>query len=342
MKKKHIIFYLLGTLLIMLLFLPLTVYKQVYQCGQSMILQVEYTFPKAIKRMVEDKMEKEHFDIPVYIHNPEKKKIGEYETRTATYPDTSFTFVAKVVSREDYVFGLCQTYLLDAGKLEPGPLKQILDSMLYAKGINIHTEVGITSAFHTKIDKWSNDTTQMSVKHRFSIPEQGNYEDINYYLLIDYPIAMLWKLMPKIDVYFLIILILTTIIILVSLYIKIKKEKKPGIILLKSGKYGMKEILLDVQQKALIIDRKKYKPSPQQYELITLFLQADKQRVNKYTIKRKFWPSHDEANSNMTTCINRLKKKLEEIESGYTIITDPINEDFYCLVFVDHSHASDY
>lgn len=333
MKKLslYILRVLLGVFFVILLSIVIISAYKTKEIEQSLFEELAFIFRNSIQKNVEQKTE------TVFLmswHKPlPEENIKRYETRTAIYSDTTFTYQARITDRNTTRFNLFQTHLLDEKKLKADDIQVLFDSLLIDKNIHTKSIVGVTASYYTKLNDWSNDTTAINIKQRISFLEQGIYEDINYHAYIDYPFSTLWRLIPKRNIY---ILLFCNIAIGTFLFFglyQLKIEKQDNIIHLKNNNYLIKDLLFDVEEKSLISEKKKktVKLSNQLYELLLLFLKAHHNRVNKKSIKKHFWPNTLNPSTNMTSAVNRLNKELKEVNCFYTIVTDPKNEDYYIL-----------
>jgi hypothetical protein len=329
MKKsiKHISKLLLGAFLVVILLFIGYILHQGREAKQNISEKFPLLLEEVVKKHINQKSESIYYAIQ-QIHDP-NKKIGEYETRTARYTDTTFIYKSRIVDIETFKFNSIQTLYLKTGQLHADSIQKLFDEELQANNIHVESIIGITASFYTQLNNWSSDTTAIDINLRTSYTNQGLYEDINYYAYTHYSFYTLWELMPKTTIYILFICCLLSGFLLFWWIIQRKKERKNGITLLKNGDYRIKDILFDVKEKKLITDEKDLKLAVQPYELILLFILAANHRVSKSEIKQKFWPKTIDATSNMTSGVNRLNKRLKDINCAYTINTDPKNEKYY-------------
>ncbi|MEG0039784.1 MAG: hypothetical protein RR711_11480, partial [Bacteroides sp.] len=82
----------------------------------------------------------------------------------------------------------------------------------------------------------------------------------------------------------------------------------------------------------LLHGEKRIKLPQQLRDLMQMFMKAKENRVEKIKLKRYWTKRHGEdAQSNMTTAIYRLNKRLAETGVPYKIAIDMENKDFYRL-----------
>lgn len=282
----------------------------------------------SVRKYIESKMGDAYYSA-VYEYDPNKKKIGEYEIRTAKYADTTFTYRSKIVSPAESAFRGFQTVFLEIGQLYPDSIQIIFDELLEEEDVYVQSIIGITSSFYVKKNEWSGDTAALDINYRTSLINQGDFEDINYYAYVHYSSYTLWTLMYKMPIYILSILSLIIGVILLWWVRKRKREIANGIELREDGNYRIKDLLYYTNEKRLVSEDKEMKLSPQLHELLLMFLNADEYRVNKTEIKQKFWPKYIDATSNMTSTVNRLNGTLKDIGCTYIVIADPKNDDSY-------------
>lgn len=277
------------------------------------------------------KKSKEIYYAGKYKYDPTKMKLGEYETRTAQYEDTTFTYRRQIFDPATDAFMAFQTCFLDIGQLHSKEIHHIYDSLLKGKNIHLESIIGITSSFYTTTNDWSSDTTVININSRAAFINQGDYEDINYYAYIHYSFYTLWKLMPKVAIYILFFCSLFTGLLLIWRIIQKQRERRNYIIRLKNGNYQIVNILFETSEKRLISNDKELKLTPQLYDLLLLFLSSTNYRVSKAEIKNRFWPSTINSVSNMTSTVNRLNKGLKNILCVYAISIDSKNDEYYIL-----------
>lgn len=267
-----------------------------------------------------------------YVHAPAELIIGEYEEKTATYADTTFTYQQRITDHATHLFNMLQTGMVDLHTLKADDLHHLFDSLLCTHNIHAQSVIGVTASFYTKMNEWSNDTTSLNINYRTVYANQGLYEDINYYACLGYSPLTLWKLMAKKLIYMLLVLLaFIALFFLRHIYIK-RKRMRNGITALPNGNYQIQRILFDTKEKMLITKAHEGKLTAQLQELLLMFMQADECRVSKADIKERFWPKNCDPTNNMTSAINRIKTVLKEVDCAYTIISEPENEDFYIFI----------
>ncbi|NDV81658.1 hypothetical protein D0T87_06630 [Bacteroides sp. 51] len=264
-----------------------------------------------------------------YEYDPNSKEIGGYETRTARYADTTFTYRSKIVTPAESALRDFQTLLVEIEQSYQDSIQVVFDDLLQKENIYAQSIIGITSSFYTKKNEWSGDTLALKPNYRTAFTNQGVYEDINYYAYIHYSSYTIWHLMHKTLIYILFICCLVIGIFLFWWTRKLKKEIANTTEVKKDGNYYIKDLTYYVNEKRLVLKEKEVKLSPQLHELLLMFLKTDRYRVAKIEIRQKFWPKSIDATSNMTSTINRLNKELKEIDCAYTIISDPKNDEYY-------------
>lgn len=330
--KKHISNILVGALLATILFFFGNILYQIQESKHYIFEKSPFLLEKAVRTSIEKQSAKIYY-ASTYKYNPEEKKIGEYETRTATYADTTFVFQKKITDPATETFNAFQTLLLDIGQLHADSIQFIFDDLLKEENIYAESVIGITASFYTKLNDWSSDTTAINTNYRTVFANQGNYEDINYHAYIHYSFSTLWKLIPKTLISILLICTIIIGIVLLWWLRKRKKEERNGIALLKDGNYRIKDIKFNVKEKTLTSEGAKEEIIlPRQLkDLLLLFLEANHHKVSKEDIKQKFWSKNISAITNMTSAVNRLNKSLKEVNCPYTVITDPKEEKYYIL-----------
>lgn len=291
---------------------------------------------------VKSNVDKQTVDVPYFSRHslePNNYKIGDYETRTAWYADTTFTYQVKITDPETSQLNFFQTYLLDTKQLRAIDVKLSFDSLLAQKDIHhIQSVVGINSSFYTKLNDWSSDTTEINATHRVEVLGQGNYEDINYYGHVHRPLRTLWGLMPTQTIFLLFVCTVLTGLLLLCWNYKLEKDKRYKIKRLSRGNYRINEVLFEPKKKKFTKDGVETKLADQPHDLFMLFLKAESHRVSKEYIKMVFWPANMNPNTNMTSAINRLNKELKDVGCFHTIVTDLKDEDFYVLTSADYSN----
>jgi len=311
-------------------FLGVLLFK-IHEAKQRLVHNTPLLLEEAVRINISHKSKKTYYATN-YKYDPQSRKVGEYETRTARYPDTIFTYKRQIADPLTSAFNGLQTALLDLKQLRSNDIYIIYDSLLQEKNFRIKSIVGITASHYTKLNDWSCDTTSIPINLRTAFTNQGDYEDINYYAYMNYSFLSLWELMSKNILYILLICIILLTSLLTWLIHKTKKEVSSGITLLKNGNYRIKSILFNINEKVLISNDKKINLPTQLYELFLMFLKISDNKVSKKDIKLKFWPKNIDSTSNMTSAINRLNKILKDSNCGYTISTDPKNDEYYILI----------
>lgn len=277
---------------------------------------------EAIKENTENRTQKAPFS--GLTHNPDK--IGTIEDRIFATSDTTFTYKYKVTDLETELLQSKQSILLLTEELHSNDILVILDSLLNQNNITCQLTVGITASFYKKLNDWtpSNDTINTHFDYHTSLTKQGLFGDISYHTYINYSFKTLWYLMNQ---SLILSLLLLDILMLCFLVTRITKQKC----------HKQTEIKADV----LPATTKELKLTGQLYELFQMFTDNNG-LVNKESIKKTFWPHYQNSTTNMTTLIDRLKKKLSENENPYTIITDPENDQFYRLVPINKADTIQY
>ncbi|NDV66541.1 hypothetical protein [Bacteroides sp. 224] len=288
---------------------------------------------------------KDQLRIIRYDYQPKKHKIGEYVTKRYQTADTLIIYQAKVVDYETHIFNSNQTDLSAKNELHPQPIQHLFDSLLKENNIyHTQTAIEVTHSVLSKFHEWSRDTTSMSIDQQISFTNQGNFEDIHYYAYIDYSFLTFWKIMPK-GVLSILIAISIIIIIAIGVFHLQNHTKADPLPLLVESQHHSKDFWVDTLNKKLIYkegEKKKGKKLTSQIEKLSkLFLESENNRVNKNTLKKKLWPNHIDATTNMTTAIKRFKDFLYQIKCGYTVISDPENEDYYLFTLSDPSPETD-
>lgn len=335
MKKKNI--YVSKILLGLFLFALLSFIGHTGYCLKKVSSQMpqglSHIFENAIKINTENKMEGIHF-VTKYNVDSNKHKIGDYETRTARYADTTFTFQIKIADFETTQFNNHQTFLLDTKQLRAIDVKAVFDSLLTQKGIH-YTEsvVGIHASFYTKLNDWSSDTTEIKANHRAESLGQGNYEDINYYAHIHRPFRTLWGLMPMQTIFLLFVCTTLSGLLLLCWRYKLETDKVYRIKLLKNGNYRIKGVLFEPGKQRFSKKGKEVQLADQPHDIFMLFLREETHRVSKEYIKMSFWPANMNPNTNMTSAINRLNRELKETGCAHFVATDPKDENYYILSY---------
>lgn len=285
---------------------------------------------EAIKLNAEYKSKDSYYSAE-YKYDPQKKKIGDYETRIATYADTTFTYRSRISDPATNLFNNFQTLYLDIGKLQASDIHHIYDSLLKEKNIYLESIIGITASYYTQLNDWSNDTTSIDINLRTEITDLGNYEDIDYYAYMHYSFYTIWRLMPKTIIFILFLCCLLSGLLLLWCVVQRNKIMKNGIILRKDGNYQIKDTIFYVNEKKLITNEIEIKLTTQLNDLFMLFLQAENHRVSKAEIKKTFWEKAVNATSNMTSTVNRLNTELKDAHCAYRVIKDPQSEKYYRL-----------
>jgi hypothetical protein len=340
--KKHVSKLLSGVFSVAILLLMGTFWYQKQVAEQALSEKLPLLLEETIKKYIEQKSEEVHY-LALFKHDPnEERKIGEYETRKAQYPDTAFTYRSRIVDPETERFRDIQTLFLEIGQLHADSIQMLFDDVLQANNIHAQSIIGITASFHKKLNVWSRDTTAMDINLRTALTNQGLYEDINYYAYLHYSFFTLWGLMPKIAIGLFFLCSLLSGLLLRWWMARRRKERRNGIELLKDGNYRIKDIRLDVEGKKLVSDEKELKLTNQFHELILLFLSAADHKVSKIEIKQTFWPKTVNPTSNMTSAVNRLNKRLKEINCAYLISTDPEDERYYMFSILDTDYTEEH
>lgn len=330
LHRKNLSKLLLSIFSLILLLLIGVLTHQIKETKNYISAEAPLCLQTSVRQIVEHKA-KDIYYAAQYKYDPNERKIGEYETRTARYADTIFEYQSRIVDPGTSAFRGFQTLLLDINRLHADSIQILFDSLLQKKNIHVESIVGITASFYTKINEWSGDTTAININYRTEYTDQGDYEDIDYYAYIHYSPDTIWTLMPKKAIYPLFIACIISGLILLWWLRKRKEEKKNGIVLLKNGDYRIKEIKFNVNERRLFSEEsgQELTLTQQLNDLLLLFLEAGHHRVSKEDIKQKFWFKSSTAATNMTSAISRLNKILKDINCAYTIITDPGKEEYY-------------
>ncbi len=270
--------------------------------------------------------------------NKKSDSIGSYEIRTFRDADTTFEYRSKIVNIETQINRSRQSYLLSTRDLHSSEIQILFDSLLQQKGIYVPSVIGITDTFYIKLNDWSRDTTQFKANIKSSFAKQGIFEDINYHAYSDISFLAVWKLMPKMLIY--ILLSMTLLVGGLLVYTLKRKPQKEEVIIEPSSEIEIPVTetatnfsdteTLKIEDKKIIGGRVEVKLSAQPLHIINMFLENDN-RVSKDAIKKRFWEHNIDSTNNMTTTINRLKLSLDKAECGWTIITDPADDEYYLL-----------
>lgn len=314
-RKQSTLIILAGLLLILsgVLVWVVTIHQQ------ASIEYIHSTLPTLLKETIKENARRKTTNIPFsgLAHTP--NKIGTIEQRTFTNSDTTFTYKCTIVDAETEVLRSQQTFLLLTENLYSNDIRLILDSLLNQKNINCQITTGINATFYKKINDWSpqNDTATTRFNYHTSLTKQGLLGDINYHAYINYSFKTLWKLMPQTLILSLLLLDILILCLLIGFIIKQKCRKQ-------------------TESKAAVPQptTNNLKFTGQLSDLFQMFTEGNGQ-VSKETIKMKFWPKNENPTTNMTTLVDRLKKKLVEAEYPCTIITDPEDDKFYKLTAVE-------
>ncbi len=287
---------------------------------------------KAMKKDISKKIEKEYFYFSEHENDPRKQKMGKYEEKTYRSQDTTFTYQSKIVDWETDLFRGNQCYLQVTNRLHPQEVKVIFDSLATEKNIIAKSAIGIISTFYKEQNEWAGDTTSMSIDYRTSIDKLGDFENISYRVYFDYSFSTIWKLMPKMALYILLLLQVLCCLTLIGWLIKRAKERRKEIIKFKNGNYKIDSIILNPNTMRLKNEEKELLLPAQQNQLLLLFLQSEDHKVSKKMIMDTFWAkSYSDPKSKMTTAIDRLRTSLKSIGSERIIYTEK-SSDYYELV----------
>ena len=288
---------------------------------------------EAMRKDISRKLEKEYIYFSEYENDPRKKNIGKYEKRTYKSQDTTFTYQSKIVDWETDLFRGNQCYLQVTNKLHPQEVKVIFDSLAIRKKIiATKSAIGIISTFYKEQNEWAGDTTNMSIDYRTSIDKLGDFENISYLVYLDYSFGTIWKLMPKIALFLLLLLQVLCGITLIGWSIKRAKERRKEIVKLKNGNYKIDSIIFNPNTMKLTNEEKELVLPAQQNQLLLLFLQSEDHKVSKDTIMDTFWAkNYSDSRTKMTTAIDRLRTSLKGIGSERIIHTQK-GSDHYELV----------
>lgn len=290
--------------------------------------QITPLFDEAIKKNVELKM-KNVFVYSTYVNDPKKEK-KEYEERSIITKDSTIKVQTKIVDKETYFRNSAQSFLLVVGRMQPDTLGVLFDKAIHDKGITAQTAVSIVC--HDTIMELSKDTTNLSIDYRTPIIVQGDLGEITYRGYVDYSPATVIHFMSKTLLYSLFAFELILAACFIGYLIHKRRFKHNEITKLKNGNYQMGNVLVDIKEKKLCTDFKETKLTPQQYDLLLLFLLSEEHQMSKENIQDKFWPKSTTANTSMTTAINRLRTVLAEIEATFTIITEKGEKDYLLAV----------
>ena len=286
---------------------------------------------EAMRKDISKKMEKEYFYFSEHENDPRKQKMGKYEEKTYRSQDTTFTYQSKIVDWETDLFRGNQCYLQVTNRLHPQEVKVIFDSLAAEKNIIAKSAIGIISKFYKEQNEWAGDTTSMSIDYRTSIDKLGDFENISYHVYFDYSFSTIWRLMPKMALYILLLLQALCSITLIGWLIKRAKEHRKEIIKLKNGNYKIDSSILNPNTMRLKNEEKELLLPAQQNQLLLLFLQSEDHKVSKKAIMDTFWPKYSNPRNNMTTAIDRLRTILTDIRSQRIIYSEK-NSDYYELV----------
>lgn len=258
-------------------------------------------------------------------------KIGSTIVRTFQTADTTFTYPYKITDMETEILDSRQSFLLLADNLHSHDIKVILDSLLQQNNINSQTTVGISASFCKKFNDWSSpiDTANTHLSYQTCLVKQGLWGDINYRAHISYTFAALWRLMPQTLILVLLLLEILSFCLCIGYIIKRRYNQGRQTLLIEKEQ-TIPYQKTTVEANALSTAIKDIKLKGQNADLLQMFIESNG-RVNKETIKKRFWSTSENPTTNMTTLVDRLKKKLAEAESSYIIITDPEDDRFYLL-----------
>jgi uncharacterized protein YneF (UPF0154 family) len=327
--KKYVSKLLSGVFSVAILLLVGTFWYQKQVAEQALSENFPRLLEETVQKYIEQKSKVSDYSALIK-HNPDReKRIGEYETRTVQYSDTTFTYQSRIVEPETKLLKGFQTFFLEVGRLHADSIQMLFDEVLQANNIHAQSIIGITADSHKKLNVWSRDTTAMDIHLRAALTNQGLHEDINYYAYLHYSFFTLWGLMPKTAIGLFFLCSLLSGLLLRWWIARRRKERRNGIELLKDGNYRIKDILLDVEKRKLVSDEKGLELTAQPFKLLLLFLSAADHKVRKTALKQTLWPDTMNPSSNMTSAVNRLNKELKEINCAYMIKEDLADEEYY-------------
>lgn len=291
--------------------------------------QITPLLEESIASNIELKM-KNVFVQSTYIYDPKSvnKKYGEIKIVTK---DTIIKKNVKLIDERVSFQNSGQSYLLVAGRMHTDTLGRLFDKAIHDKGIMAKTAVSIVS--HDTIKELSKDTSNFSVTYKTPGIIQGDLKEITYHGYVDYSPASVIAIMPKDLLYVLSFFELILVACFINYLIHKRRFRYNEITKLKNGNYQMGNVLVNKEQKRLCTPFKDVKYTPQQYELLSLFLENKEYRVSKEIIQEKFWPKSITANTSMTTSINRLRNILADIGANVSIVTEKGERDYHLAIY---------
>lgn len=328
LQKKHIKYSVAILFLGITALFAYTLYR-IKKKASEIELTSTVLLQNAIKKTVLAKETTTYYALSSYEHKPED--MGKFETRTVEYADTSFVYQIEIADRETDLFRSLQTLFLYANEFPVDTLNAVFDSLCAEQNIYVKSAIHITAQLPCKKSIWSKDTTDMNIKYRVIIPYQGEHQDINYYAYMETDALTYWQFIPKPVFYILIILILLLSTILTTQKYTQLKNKRLGFPELKDDYHKVGNFIVNTKRKEIICKETTHSLSKQQYNLLIMFLITPDKRIHKTDIKEELWQKNENATSNMTTAVKRLKDTMQNCGCNYTIVTDGEDKSYYIL-----------
>ena len=327
-QKKHIKYSVIILLLCITALFAYTLYH-IKKKASEIELTSTVLLQNAIKKTVLAKETTTYYAFSSYEHKPED--MGKFETRTVEYADTSFVYQIETVDRETDLFRSLQTLFLYTNEFPVDTLNAVFDSLCVEKDIYVKSAIHITAQLPCKRNIWSKDTTGMNIKYRATIPYQGEHQDINYYAYMEANALTYWRFIHKPVFYILVPFILLLSIILATQKYTQLKNKRLGFPELNDDYHQVGNFIVNTKRKEITCKKTTHSLPKQQFKLLFMFLTTPDKRIHKTDIKEELWPKNENATSNMTTAIKRLKDTMQNYGCNYTIVTDSEDESYYIL-----------
>ncbi|MEG0462316.1 hypothetical protein [Bacteroides sp.] len=341
MKKTAIYF-----LSVLFLFIGGAIYITIHNGLEYTKTNIQEQIQSLLQEAIQENASFRTKDIPFWGGSHEPEKIGTYQRYKITLQDTTYICYNKITDIETTLSNKRQVYLLSTRALHSEDVRRCFEKLLNKRGIHAPNAVYIHAKdYRNKIrTDMAQSMPKMNLNSRVHYAIHESLNHISYFGYVDYSGYTLWRLMPKALIYALLaleIIILSGILFIYIVLLKrkeIPEESRNNDEIISTSNIEEEEALplevatLRLHGHFLLHGEKRIKLPQQLRDLMQMFMKAKENRVEKIKLKRYWTKRHGEdAQSNMTTAIYRLNKRLAETGVPYKIAIDMENKDFYRL-----------